>query len=203
MAGKKVGTLIKEARTQAGMTQEALAKKVKGVSANDISLAERGDKELTQAALKEIAKATGVTQKSLLDAAKGTSGSAKKTTSDSAKKTATGSAKKTTSGSVKKTTSGSAKKTTSGSVKKTTSGSAKKAGTGTTFKLSAEEKKLIQAYREADEKQKAAVKMLLLKTDGITSVAGLAGHTTGAFGELLGSGDLLSSLVGSVKDLLS
>ena len=28
---KKLGTLIKEARTQAGMTQEALAKKVKGV----------------------------------------------------------------------------------------------------------------------------------------------------------------------------
>ena len=187
MAGKKVGTLIKEARTQAGMTQEALAKKVKGVSASDISLAERGDKELTQAALKEIAKATGVTQKSLLDAAKGTSGSAKKTTS----------------GSAKKTTSGSAKKTSSGSAKKTSSGSAKKTGTGTTFKLSAEEKKLIQAYREADEKQKAAVKMLLLKTDGITSVAGLAGHTAGAFGELLGSGDLLNSLVGSVKDLVS
>ena len=110
---------------------------------------------------------------------------------------------KTTSGSTKKTTTGSAKKTTSGSAKKTSSGSAKKTGTGTTFKLSAEEKKLIQAYREADEKQKAAVKMLLLKTDGITSAAGLAGHTAGAFGELLGSGDLLSSLVGSVKDLLS
>ena len=203
MAGKKVGTLIKEARTQAGMTQEALAKKVKGVSASDISFAERGEKELTQAALKEIAKVTGVTQKSLLDAAKGTSGSVEKTTSGSTKKTTTGSAKKTTSGSTKKKTTGSAKKTTSGSAKKTSSGSAKKTGTDTTFKLSAEEKKLIQAYREADEKQKAAVKMLLLKTDGITSAAGLAGHTAGAFGELLGSGDLLSSLVGSVKDLLS
>ena len=186
MAGKKVGTLIKEARTQAGMTQEALAKKVKGVSAGDISLAERGEKELPQAALKEIAKATGVTQKSLLDAAKGASGSAKKTTA----------------GSTKKTTSGSTKKTTSGSTKKTTSGSTKKTASGADLKLSAEEKKLIQAYREADEKQKAAVRMLLLKADGIVSASGLAGHTAGAFGELLGSGDLLSSLVGSVKDLL-
>jgi ribosome-binding protein aMBF1 (putative translation factor) len=33
MARKKVGELIKEARTGAGMTQEQLARKVKGVSA--------------------------------------------------------------------------------------------------------------------------------------------------------------------------
>ena len=66
---KKVGTLIKEARTAAGLTQEQLAKKVAGVSASDISKAERGEKDLTQEQLKAIAKATGVTQKSLLDAA--------------------------------------------------------------------------------------------------------------------------------------
>ena len=83
---KKVGTLIKEARTNAGLTQEQLARKVKGVSAADISKAERGEKELTQAALKEIAKATGVTQKSLLDAAKGSSTAKKKTTSSGSKK---------------------------------------------------------------------------------------------------------------------
>ena len=83
---KKVGTLIKEARTEAGMTQEQLARKVKGVSASDISRAERGELELTQAALKEIAKATGVTQKSLLDAAKGSSGTKKKTSSSGSKK---------------------------------------------------------------------------------------------------------------------
>ena len=68
---KKVGTLIKKARTDAGLTQEQLARKVKGVSASDIGRAERGEKELTQEQLKQIAKATGVTQKSLLDAAKG------------------------------------------------------------------------------------------------------------------------------------
>jgi len=81
-AKKKVGELIKAARTDAGMTQEQLAKKVKGLTASDISKAERGEKELTQDELKAIAKATGVTQKSLLDAAKGTS-SAKKTSSSS------------------------------------------------------------------------------------------------------------------------
>ena len=70
MAGKSVGTLIKEARTKAGMTQAELAKKA-GCTASDISKAERGEKELTQDQLKAIAKATGVTQKSLLDAAKG------------------------------------------------------------------------------------------------------------------------------------
>ena len=165
---KKLGTLIKEARTQAGMTQEALAKKVKGVSAHDISLAERGEKELTQAALKEIAKATGVTQKSLLDAVK-------------------------TAGSTKKTSTGSTKKTSTGSTKKTSR---------TAFQLKAEEKKLIQAYREADEKTQMAVRMLLLKSEGLSSASSLAAHTAGGLGDLLGSGDLISSLMGSVKDLL-
>ncbi len=71
---KKVGTLIKKARTDAGLTQEQLARKVKGASASDIGRAERGEKELTQEQLKQVAKATGVTQKSLLDAAKGSGG---------------------------------------------------------------------------------------------------------------------------------
>ena len=71
MAAKKVGTLIREARTGAGLTQEQLARKISGVSASDISKAERGEKDLSQEQLKAIAKATGVTQKSLLEAAKG------------------------------------------------------------------------------------------------------------------------------------
>lgn len=91
--GKKTGALIKEARTNAGLTQEALAKKVDGVSASDISKAERGEKELTQTALKQIAKATGVTQTSLLNAEK--SSSSKKTSSSSSKTSS--SAKKTSS----------------------------------------------------------------------------------------------------------
>ena len=78
MASKKVGTLIKEARTAAGLTQEQLARKISGLSASDISAAERHQKDLTQDQLKQIAKITGVTQASLLNAAKGSS--AKKTT---------------------------------------------------------------------------------------------------------------------------
>ena len=95
MAAKKVGTLIKEARTNADMTQEELARKVKGLSASDISQAERGQKDLTQAQLKLIAKATGVTQASLLNAAKGSSSSKSKSTSKTAKKTTTASSSKT------------------------------------------------------------------------------------------------------------
>ncbi len=66
MAAKKVGELIKEARTNAGLTQADLGRKV-GLSASDIGKAERGEKTLTQADLKAIAKATGVTQTSLLN----------------------------------------------------------------------------------------------------------------------------------------
>ena len=73
MASKKVGTLIKEARTKADLTQEQLARRISGLSASDISLAERHQKNLTQEQLKQIAKITGVTQASLLNAAKGTS----------------------------------------------------------------------------------------------------------------------------------
>jgi transcriptional regulator with XRE-family HTH domain len=78
MAAKKVGTLIKEARTEAGLTQEQLARRIAGLSASDISQAERHQKDLTQDQLKQIAKITGVTQASLLNAAKGSS--ARKTT---------------------------------------------------------------------------------------------------------------------------
>ena len=144
---KKVGTLIKEARTQAGLTQEALARKITGVSASDISKAERGEMEFTQDVLKKIAKACGVTQSSLLNAAKETT---KKTTA----------AKKTTSAKA-----AAAKKTTSAkaaAAKKTTSASAKKSTAGTTsVKLTAAEKKLVELYREASsEKKKEALKVL-------------------------------------------
>ena len=81
----KVGSLIKEARTGAKLTQEQLAKKISGLTAADISKAERGELELSQAQLKAIAKATGVTQASLLNAAKDSKPAAKKTSG--AKKT--------------------------------------------------------------------------------------------------------------------
>ncbi len=93
MAAKKVGALIKEARVAADMTQEQLAKKIKGVSAADISKVERGEADLTNEQLKTVAKATGVTQKSLLDAPKNlkSSSSSAKKTSSSSKKTSSSS----------------------------------------------------------------------------------------------------------------
>ena len=68
---KKLGTLVKNARTESGVTQAALAKKVKGLTASDISKIERGEKEPDKETLKELAKALGVTQTSLLEAASG------------------------------------------------------------------------------------------------------------------------------------
>ena len=139
MAAKKVGDLIKEARTEAGLSQEGLAKKIDGLSASDIGKAERGEKDLTQAQLKAIAKATGVTQKSLLEAPKGSSAGTAKKAASGAK---TGTAKKTGS---------TAKKTGSASSKKTAN----------PVELTAAEKTLLNAYRKADaERQKAALKIL-------------------------------------------
>ncbi len=88
-----VGPLIKEARGKAKLSQEALAAQIEGLSASDLGKAERGEKELSQSVLKQIAKLTGVTQSSLINAAKESSyGPAKKTSA--AKKTSTTSAKK-------------------------------------------------------------------------------------------------------------
>lgn len=66
--GKKLGSLIRSARTDAGLTQEQLANKVKGVARTDISKFERGLAEPTAQNVKDIAKACGVAQKPLLDA---------------------------------------------------------------------------------------------------------------------------------------
>ena len=132
MATKKVGTLIKEARTAAGLTQEALAKQVDGVSASDIGKCERGEKDLTNEALKQIAKATGVTQKSLLEAPK----NLKTTTSK---------------------TSSSSKTTTS----KTSSSKTSSSSSGTSVKVTATEKKLLELYRAADSDTKKAAMSLL------------------------------------------
>ena len=64
--GANTGARIRQARTGAKLTQTALGEAV-GLSAAEISKAERGDLQLTQAKLKAIAKATGVTQASLLN----------------------------------------------------------------------------------------------------------------------------------------
>lgn len=128
MASKKLGQLIREARTGAGFTQEQLAKKISGLSALDISKAERGQKDLTQAQLKAIAKATGVTQTSLLEAAKTSSG--KKTSSS-------------------------------------------KTSSGSTMKVTATEKKFLEAYRKADsDARKTALSILKGETTSTQQMIG-------------------------------
>ena len=183
----KVGPLIKEARTGAGLTQEQLAKKLGGgITAADISKAERGLTELSQTQLRQIAKITGVTQASLLNAAKPSTGSS------AAKKPAASSAKKPTAASTaKKPASSSAKKpTAASSAKKPAASSAKKEEE---FKLTAAEKKLVELYRAADKSSKDnAVK--LLKGEKL-EVANLLGSLLGGSG---GSGGLLDG----VTDLL-
>ena len=83
-----VGPLIKEARTAAKLSQTALAEQLDGVTAADIGKAERGEKELSQSTLRQIAKLTGVTQSSLINAAKeSTYTAAAKSSGSSAKKT--------------------------------------------------------------------------------------------------------------------
>ena len=144
MAKKKTGDLIKEARTNAKLTQEQLAKKVSGATAADISKAERNEVQLTQTQLKEIAKATGVTQKSLLDSVSPAKTTATGKTSASGKTTSAGK------------TAASGKKT-SGTGKTSSSGSSK----GTGMKLTAAEEKLVKLYRAADSAtKKEAMKIL-------------------------------------------
>ncbi len=186
MAAKKVGELIKEARTSAGLSQTALAEQVDGVTAAQIGKAERGELDLTQAQLKQIAKATGVTQSSLLNAPKSTSA---KTSSAKASAAKTSSSAKTSSA---KKTSSSAKtssaKKTSSSAKKTSSAktsSAKKTGSSTDLKLTATEKKLVELYRKAESgNKKLAMKVLSgekLGVEDVIPVTSLLGGTLGGF----------------------
>lgn len=158
MAKKKVGTLIREARAAAGLTQEQLAQKISGLSASEISKAERGEKELTQDELKQIAKLTGVTQKSLLEAAAPAKKTASKADSATKKASASGAASDTTKkASASKTSSSTAKKTTPA---KTSSASRKTSG-GTSVRLSATEKRMIELYRAADADTRKAAEALL------------------------------------------
>ena len=149
--GKKVGKLIKAARTGADMTQEQLARRISGLTASDISLAERGEKDLTQAQLKKIAALTGVTQASLINAAKEECSSGKKTTSTKAKTPASA---------------------------------------NSTMKVTATERKLVEAYRLADsDTKKRALNLLKGKDEGV-------------LGNLLGGVDIADTVEDVLGDVL-
>ena len=201
----KVGPLIKDARTKAGLSQEKLAAKIAGFSAADLSKAERGELIPTNEQLKKIAVATGVTQKSLLDAAKA-SAPAKKTTTAAKTTTAktTTAAKKTTTAktaaAAKKTTT--AKTTTAKTTTAAKTTAAKKtaakvpANANTSIKVTTTEKTLINTYREATSNaKKAAMKVLKGEVDE-KALSFILNGTEGLVGD--GLGDLVSNLLGGV-----
>ena len=168
MAKKTVGALIKEARTAAGLSQTKLAEKVDNVTAYDIGKAERDEKDLTKEALKQIAKATGVTQKSLLEAPSGVKKS----------DTASSSSKKTSSSSKK--TSSSSKKTSSSSKK------------DEELKLTSTEKKLVELYRAADsDTKKKATSILKGEKEGLQAI--FSEVVSG-----MGTSELLQNILGAL-----
>ena len=174
MAAKKVGTLIKEARTAAGLTQEQLARKVAGVSAADVGKVERGEADFTQAQLKLIAKALGVTQASLLNAPKNVSAAKKPAASTAAKKPAA-------------SASAAAKKP---AVPKTP------ANANSTMKVTAAERKLVEAYRAATAAQKkAAGKVLKGEADDLLDK--INDTSSGVVGDIVSG--LLESFLGGGK----
>ena len=155
---KKLGTLIKEARTAKGLTQAALAEKVEGLTASDVSKIERGEKEPEQNVLKQIAKVLGVTQKSLLEAAAGTGSKPSSANTSTAKKTG---------------------KTTSSAKKPSAAKTAAEA-----LKLTAAEKKLVQLYRKADTNtKKAAINLLEGDSNAIELMSVLLSSKAGSSAE--------------------
>lgn len=156
-----VGKLIREARTKAGLTQEQMAKKMGGgMTAAQISRAERGEETLTQAQLKTVAKITGVTQASLLSAARESKSTKKQTVKNTAKTTA-----------------------------KSTVATA-------SMKVTAAEKKLVEAYRKADsDTRKAALRVLRGECgELVTRLLGKSDNVADDLADHLG--DLIGGLFG-------
>ena len=156
-----VGKLIREARTKAGLTQEQMAKKMGGgMTAAQISRAERGEEPLTQAQLKTVAKITGVTQASLLSAARESKSTKKQMVKNTAKTTA-----------------------------KSTAATA-------SMKVTAAEKKLVEAYRKADsDTRKAALRVLRGECgEMVTRLLGKSDNVADDLADHLG--DLIGGLFG-------
>ena len=186
-----VGPMIKKARAGAGLTQEQLAMKVTGLSASDISRAERGELIPTQEQLKTIAKVTGVTQKSLLDAAK----ESKTENNSSGTSGSTGSGKKpagsTSTGNGKKPAGG----TSSGSDKKPTGSTSTGTNTGKTMEVTATERKLVELYRKASTDEKKTV-MSILKGEKDTTNEMISSLLDGS----KKPADIVSSILGSAVE---
>ena len=185
-----VGSLIKKARTGAGLTQEQLASKINGLSATDISRAERGELIPTQDQLRTIAKVTGITQKSLLDAAK----ESKAESSSSGTSGSTG-GKKPSAG----TSTASGKKpagsTSTGSGKKPAGSTSTGTNSSKTMEVTATERKLVELYRKASTDEKKTV-MSILKGEKDTTNEMISSLLDGS----KKPADIVSSILGSAVE---
>ena len=185
-----VGSLIKKARTGAGLTQEQLASKITGLSATDISRAERGELIPTQDQLRTIAKVTGITQKSLLDAAK----ESKAESSSSGTSGSTG-GKKPSAG----TSTASGKKpagsTSTASGKKPAGSTSTGTNSSKTMEVTATERKLVELYRKASTDEKKTV-MSILKGEKDTTNEMISSLLDGS----KKPADIVSSILGSAVE---
>ena len=185
-----VGSLIKKARTGAGLTQEQLASKITGLSATDISRAERGELIPTQDQLRTIAKVTGITQKSLLDAAK----ESKAESSSSGTSGSTG-GKKPAAG----TSTASGKKpagsTSTASGKKPAGSTSTGTNSSKTMEVTATERKLVELYRKASTDEKKTV-MSILKGEKDTTNEMISSLLDGS----KKPADIVSSILGSAVE---
>ena len=173
--------ILRQGRKAKKLSQEQLAIQIDGLTANDISKAERGEKELSQAQLRAIAKVTGVTQKSLLEAPKGGFSGNMGTTAKQTSKT---------SGAARKT-SGTGNKTSSSATKKTSNSTGKTSNTSSVTaeldKLSASEKKMLELYRAAkSDNKKLATKILKGESLELGDLLPLMNSEDGLLGSFLG-----------------
>ncbi len=197
MAVKKAGVLVKEARTAAGLTQEKLAKQAgEGLTAADIGKCERGTADLTTAQLKRIAIVCGVTQTSLVNAPKNLKtgskpSAAKKPAQAKPAAAAKPAAEKKPAAAAKKPAA--AAKKPAAAVKKP----AVPASANLSMKVTAAEKKLVEAYRGASgDMKKAALKVLKGEYgDQITALLNAAGGGSSSSGS---AGSIVSDAIGSL-----
>ena len=183
--------MIKKARTGAGLTQEQLAKEITGLSASDISRAERGELIPTQEQLKAIAKVTGVTQKSLLDAAK----ESKTDNSSSGTSGTTGGSKKPADSTSTENGRKPAASTGTGTGKKPSDSTSTGANSSKIMEVTATERKLVELYRKASTDEKKTV-MSILKGEKDTTNEMISALLDGS----KKPADIVSSILGSAVE---
>ena len=192
-----LGEKIREARTGAGLTQEKLAERIEGMSAADLSRAERDLYVPAQSVLREIARATGVTQASLLNLARDTGKSEGKSREKARTSASSGKTGGKTTGRTDGKTGGKTTGRTDGKTGGKTTAGTKKTAKETGLTLTAAEKNLVEVWRRSSaEQRKNALK--ILKGEDVGSMVDSLGESVGkVLGSVLGSS--VESLLGGKK----